>query len=116
MSEEKLDPKSADLLKKSQENVCALLAQHWGRAMRCYGEALEEHKNTATEDSKKMVFNIPIAVRLCDTDGDTKPDAKIRYGISFSGSRSGQSVSGHPEFNFTESVAGEGVDPDAIDE
>ena len=114
MTTEKRDPKTAALLKECKKLACEKIEDEFDRMMRCYGEAMQEHERNADEGAKKMVYPVGIALRFTDTDGNTRPDVKITYGLKFSSYGVGQSISGHPEFDFSGAVGGDA--PPARDE
>ena len=97
-----LDAKAAALLADAKKNLSQVLDEEWPRITRCYDESMSEHESKADENSKKMVFTIPLSVRLCDTDGKTRADAKVTYGTSFSASAIGRVIDGHPELDLDE--------------
>lgn len=96
------DVKKKALLEDAKKNICGLLEEEWDRVTRFYDESLSEHEKSMDENSKKMVFTVPMQIRLCDTDGKTRADAKITTSLSFSKSATGRMLDGHPELPLGE--------------
>lgn len=96
------EDKSAKLLAESKKHVCKCFDEEWPRIMEGYALALAEHEAQVDGKDKKFNYAIAAGVRLADTDGRTRPIAKVSHSVSYSTTSIGAGVDGHPELPGTE--------------